>query len=149
MKKPLRVSRAALATLLGVSERTARRLERDGILVPVAPPKRGKVSFFDVAINVAAYIKHVLAERESTSPRDRKDLAQARLSELRYEREAKTLVPADEVVAEFRGHVLAARARLLQVPAAARLRGLAEDHVRMLESLIREALAELAGEAPQ
>lgn len=73
----------------------------------------------------------------------RKASADARLRELRVEREEGRLVPLEDVEAEWTRKVVAARARLLALPA--RLRGpLGPEAAGLVDKEIRAVLSELA-----
>jgi phage terminase Nu1 subunit (DNA packaging protein) len=95
------VTRAQLAKVLGVSVRTVANLEADEVLEPKRRGRGGRASLYDLKVAVPDYIAHVehgkpgAADKEA---RTRKDLATARLTELRYQREAGEMVPRDEAV---------------------------------------------------
>jgi len=81
----------------------------------------------------------------------RKESANALMRQLEYEQRTGRLLPADEVEALWRGHVTDARKRLLTVPSrcASRMAHLSRAEIEIIDREIRDALADLAGEAPQ
>lgn len=82
--------------------------------------------------------------------RARKEAAQAALAELELERERGRLVAARDVARGIADMIIACRAKLLGVPSRAKqaMPELTSEQVDVIDSLVREALEELALDRP-
>lgn len=143
---PLPVDRAQLARLLGISTRQVSYLESDGILKPMKRGKGGRASRFDALEVVPAYIARLTAEDGDTlAPRDRKDLAQARLTELRVQRETGVLIERDLVVRAGQQYTRAWVAKLRVLPRQLANAGLIPlDLIPAIEARIRALQEDIA-----
>lgn len=143
---PLPVDRAQLARLLGISSRQIAYLEADGVLRPMRRGRGGRASVFDALEVVPAYIAHLTAEDPDTlAPRDRRDLAQARLVELRVQRETGDLIERDLVVRAGQQYTRAWVAKLRWLPRQLLTAGLiAPDLVPAVEARIRAVQEDIA-----
>jgi hypothetical protein len=84
--------------LLGISGRTFTRLEAEGVLTPLRKASTGNT--YDGPTLVRAYVayREALLRGSNQSARDRRDLSQAALNELRLMRERRDVLPRAEVV---------------------------------------------------
>ncbi len=142
-KAALVVNRPAAARVIGVSVRTFERLEAAGTLTPTFRGRRGQQSSYDLATLVPAYLRHV-RELKPQMPRDRRDLAVARLNELRLRRERRELVPRRSVGLLYAAVQQAVRAAVLRLPTDALQRGVPAEHEAVLRDLAAGVLNTLA-----
>lgn len=78
------------------------------------------------------------------NPRDRRDLAQARLAEIRADREAGLLMPLAEAVSQMRALVAGLAARLRHLDRHLVNRGLPPAHAPLVKAWAHELLDEIA-----
>ncbi len=136
------VTRPVLARVLGLTVHGVARLEREGIIRPVSPARRGVPSRYALAVVVPAYVA-TLRGREPA--RERRDRSLAELNELRLQERRHELVPRDQVIREGQGVVKAVRARVLAMPRRLVQLGLVSpDQERAVTAVSREACAEMA-----
>jgi phage terminase Nu1 subunit (DNA packaging protein) len=95
----LRLTRPQAIALLGVNVRTFARLEAEGVLTATTR-SRGKGSTYDGPTIVREFLayREALIRGSNQSARDRRDLSQAALNELRLARERRDVLPRAEVV---------------------------------------------------
>lgn len=138
------VTRSVCVRVLGVSDRTFSRLESEGVLHALEP--RRKPFKYDLAAVVQAYIanQEVKLTGSMENPRDQRERAVARLTNLRAAKEEGKLLPLADVVAVGRGVVAAVTAKVRGLPARLVRAGLVapEGRERAVE-LVREALEEI------
>lgn len=143
----LPLSRPQAVRLLGLSDRTFARLEAQGTITPTRLRAGRRASTFDGYALVPSYLAH--RERQLTgsneSPRDRRDKSQAELNELRLARERRELLPRDQVVADGRQFVVAAMAKIRQLPRKLAQAGLIiRENEPAAMTLTREAQEEIS-----
>jgi hypothetical protein len=107
--------------VLGLGLRTFDRLVSEGVLVATRTGRGGRASLFDLREIVPSFIAHERKHRAAAgggdeTPRDRRDRAMAQVYELKLARERLELLPRDQVVAEGRQFVVAAMAKIRQLP---------------------------------
>jgi phage terminase Nu1 subunit (DNA packaging protein) len=138
------VNRKTLAKVLGISVRTVANLETDGVVQPVERGQPGRSSTFDLAQAVPAYIAHETPNGR-TEARARKELANAKLAELKLAKERGELVKLDDVLRECSVFDRALVAKLRAIPNRAVNLGIV-DRVRaaQLDALIRELREEIS-----
>lgn len=144
---PAGLPRPNAVRLLGVSDRTFRRLESEGVIAPAVAGDGRRPSMYDGPTLVAAYLAH--RERQLTgsneSPRDRKDRSQAELNELRLARERKELLPREQVVLEGQAFIKATMAKLRAIPSRLVRAGvIPRTSETVVAELVREAQEEMA-----
>lgn len=148
------VNRRTLATVLGCSVRHVGTLEADQVIAPKVRGKAGRGSWYalqDVVPPYLATLRSTLSVPGDKAARTRRDLATAKLTELRTDRESRTLLPADEVEKVWAAEVAAVRTVILasytsqadRVFRAGTIDGLAGVE-RELKALAYEILRELA-----
>lgn len=127
---------------MGVTPSVVSKLLAEGLPAKRAGVK-GRRSEYD-AIRVLRWWRARQAETE-TSARDRyyEAATEKVIQEIRH-REGE-LVDFHEVDSRWAELTLAARARLLELPATAVQRGVPEEYAQLIEDLIYDALNELAG----
>jgi phage terminase Nu1 subunit (DNA packaging protein) len=147
-RRPLEVDRRTLADVLGVSVRHLATLEADGVITAQTRGRGGRASLFSLPAAVQAYVQHLTAVvTDDASPREarrRKDLAQARLTELRYDRERGELVSLAVATREAFNSSRITRDSILNVPARlsaelASITDASQVHLR-LDAALRQAL---------
>jgi phage terminase Nu1 subunit (DNA packaging protein) len=149
MSLPKCVDTDDLARVLGIDERTVRRLVKKGIL------KRDKLGF-DLADSIVSYIAY--REGLATNAAGTGDFGVARAAvykeraaKMKLEREALegSLLPANEVRATWSQAFVLARTRMLAIPSklAGRMALLNKpgDCAKLMDAEIREGLEDIAG----
>lgn len=154
--KTLTVNRGTLIRILGISERTASRLESEDVLRPKKRGRGGRASEYDAFVAVPAFIAHLghapSNGSDALKARIRRDLALARLNETREAKERGALVPVELIESTWGREVAAARAKLLAwatalpapVTRAATVEGGEVAVAALLDRAVREVLVELA-----
>ncbi len=140
-------TRAGAAVALGIPPRALDRLLERGAPPPKAGPRGSK------RYDVAAIAKWRDERQARIKPAldlavERAKLARAQRQKLGLEMRVRrgALVSRHDAEELWRGHVLRARARLLQIPAQARVRGVPPAAVAIVDELIRGALEALSSE---
>jgi hypothetical protein len=129
-----------VAAVLGVGTRTLERYHADGVIRP-ARPSQGSHPALWAPLAVA---RALLAQRQSGS-RDRRELAQAKLLELRFGRESGELLNRTDVIRRGQAVAKAVAAHLLALPAAMVRGGVVPpEGEAALTDYIRERLDELS-----
>lgn len=113
------LSRGQLARALNCSNRHLADLLEAGVIAAVVPGKGRRASVFDAMVAIPAALRH---ERQKSRPgvesaRDRRDLSQAALNELRHAELTGRTVSREQVAREA---LAAARASRQQIEALAR-----------------------------
>lgn len=141
-----RISRPVAVFLLGISDRTFRRLEAEGVIAASVSGDGRRPSIYDGVALHAAYLAHVerKAMGSNDTPRDRRDRSQAELNELRLAKERAELLPRDQVVREGQAFVKAAMAKLASLPARlVRVGAIPPSAESAAADVIREAREEM------
>lgn len=141
------VNKAQLADLLGYAERSLTEWQDEGMPVARRADLRGQANEYNTAEVVAWLLTRAERKARAESPREELYRSQVRLNTLKIDEAEKRLVDAKEVEQEFSRLVIAARTRLLQLPAllVQQLEGVPHEERRaLIEHEIRKALAELA-----
>jgi phage terminase Nu1 subunit (DNA packaging protein) len=156
-KAPATVSAAALAGLLGVHRNsignwikeglpTEKRKGRRALEIPLGPAlqwiRERERAAWEAKLEAATSTPDIDRERY------RKLQAEADMAEMDRDRQRGELVSQVEAERVWSTHVLQVRARLLSLPAHARVRGVAADAVAVVDELIRKALESLARAEP-
>lgn len=139
--------RSQAVKLLGISDRTFSRLESEHVIKAVTSRVGRRASIFDGFVLVPSYLAH--REQKLTgqleSPRDRRDLSQAELNEMRLARERKQLLPREQVVAEGQAYIAAVSAKLRSLaPRLAQAGHLTPAGQGAVATLLEEGIEELA-----
>lgn len=147
-RDPLHLERPHAVRLLGISDRTFSRLESEGVINAAEKGTGRRRSVYDAVAIVAAYLTR--QEREirgsDESPRDRKDLSQAELNELRLDRERALVLPREEVVATGQAYIHAVTAKLRSLaPRMVQAGIVPAAQVPIVEEMVEEAISEMAG----
>jgi phage terminase Nu1 subunit (DNA packaging protein) len=117
------VDRPTLAKVLGVSERTCKRLEAAGVVTPTAKPRRGRTTRYDLTVVVPAVIAHRSkppaepGTLDATQERAALARSQRLLAEQRLARERRDLLPRGDVADGWAELADAHRETLLQLAA--------------------------------
>lgn len=141
--KALKVGRGQLATLFGVTAARITKYVAEGM--PTESKGRGKAASFDVSTCVR-WLFERRAPRAGEDERARYFRLQGDKIEQELRHRAGELVEASEVDTRNAARTLAARERLLQLPATALQHGViaTADQEEQLRGLVNDALLELA-----
>jgi hypothetical protein len=130
-----------VAEALGLGVRTVGRYQSLGVIVPARPRQGSRPAGFD-RLDCA---RRIIAYRGQETPRDRRELAQAKLLEQRYKREADELLDRRDVVRRGQGVAKTVAAYLLALPARLVRDGiLPPEGEAAADKYLRERLDELA-----
>src|SRR3990172_6651377 len=90
------VNKHQMADVMGVSERTLSEWQEDGLPIK-SVGGRGMDNQYETAEVIEWRVQRAVAGKSVMTPRDRRDLADAQLSELELARESRKLVSIEEV----------------------------------------------------
>jgi len=140
------VTRPELARVLGRSVRSVDRLEAAGTIKPVAPPRRGRPSRYDLTRAVPAVLAHeARPPAAGESPRDSYYRVQAAIGETKLARDRRELLPRAQVVLEGQAYIRATMAQLRAIPSRLIRAGvIPRASEPTVADLIREAQEEMA-----
>lgn len=145
---PVTVERRELAKLLGCSVRHVSDLEAEQVIVPLRRGRGGRASVYALEAVVPAYVQHATSAPASGAEREarrRRDLAQAKFTELKIEREQGALVDREDVIAAGKGQVKAWTAKLRALPRQMVQAGvIAREREGDAASLIQAVLTEIS-----
>lgn len=133
----------------GVPERTFATLETEGIIVPLRRGSRGRPSVYSLETIVPAYLVYATGQRQGgdREARARRDIATAKLNELKLAKEQADLLPRAVVVEQGQAYTKAWAAKVRSLPRRARQTGVITtgEQETGLTSLTRELLTEISG----
>jgi phage terminase Nu1 subunit (DNA packaging protein) len=145
------VNKNQLADVMGVSERTLSEWQEDGLPIK-SVGGRGLENQYETAEVIEWRVQRAVAGKSVMTPRDRRDLADAQLSELELARESRKVVSIEEVLPLWEAAVLAARTDLLGL--GPRLKALIDARYgidveqEMIDVVVRDALQKLSERPP-
>ena len=96
--------------MLGISDTTFFRLEREGVIKATRPGTGKRASIYDLYVLIRSYMAYQARKLTGNleNPRDRAFRVQAELGELRLLRERREVLPRDEVIRDGCAFVVAA-----------------------------------------
>jgi phage terminase Nu1 subunit (DNA packaging protein) len=145
------VNKNQLADVMGVSERTLSEWQEDGLPIK-SVGGRGLENQYETAEVIEWLVQRAVAGKSVLTPRDRRDLADAQLSELELARESRKVVSIEEVLPLWEAAVLAARTDLLglgpRLKAAIDARYGIDVEQEMIDAPVRDALQKLSERPP-
>lgn len=148
-KRLPKVTRVQLAAILGASLRTIGTLEATGVLTPSRRGRGGRPSLYDLTEAVPAFIEHERKTQgqgfDDKDARSRRDLAQARFTELKIQRQEGSLVELEEVTRQGAAYTKAWATQVRSLPRRAVLNGvIGQKSEAALAALCRDVLTEIS-----
>jgi phage terminase Nu1 subunit (DNA packaging protein) len=143
------VRRPEAQKILGLAARSFARLEAEGVIVPSSRGRPGKASSYDLAVVVPQYIQHlksVSGQSAERAARARRDLAVAKLNELKLRERRGELAEVKDVGLRWSEIAVGVRNAILGAPSALKqcFPDLKIDVVLELDRILRDILTRLA-----